>query len=215
MIRGSVEEVMINLYFIKNIIKKTPLFCLALMGVLLLNSCENDLRDVSKIENIQKEEAVDISKDVRIVVSDSAVVKAELTGPEMRIYHDTTGNQNGDYEFPKGLQIIFFDANTIESQRIKSDYGLQRAKDNVIEFRRNVVITMANGSIIKTEEFFYDQDKKTYYNTVPITFEMKDGRGNFQGTSFTSDSDFNNIKADNMTGFYVPSDNSQFPSFGN
>lgn len=215
MIRGSAEEVMISIYSIKNILKNTPLFCISLMGVLLLISCENDLREVSKIENIQQEEAVDISKHVRIVLSDSAVVKAELTGPEMRIYHDTTGTQTGNYEFPKGLQIVFFDENRVESQRIRSDYGLQRAKDNIIEFRRNVVITMANGSIIKTEEFLYDQDNERYYNTVPITFEMKDGRGNFQGTSFTSDANFNNIKADNMTGFYLPSSDSQFPSFGN
>jgi hypothetical protein len=131
------------------------------------------------------------------------------------MHHDTSGNKNGNYEFKKGLQIIFFDKYGIENQRITADYGLQRAKDNIIELRKNVVITLSNGSIIKTEEFFYDQANKKYYNTVPITFEMKDGRGNFQGSSFTSDSDFNNIKAENMTGFYIPSNSGAFPSFGN
>jgi hypothetical protein len=186
-----------------------------LLGVLLFVSCENDINEVNKIENIEKEEAVDISKDVKVIYSDSAVVKAQLTSPEMRMHHDTSGNKNGNYEFKKGLQIIFFDKYGIENQRITADYGLQRAKDNIIELRKNVVITLSNGSIIKTEEFFYDQANKKYYNTVPITFEMKDGRGNFQGSSFTSDSDFNNIKAENMTGFYIPSNSGAFPSFGN
>ncbi|WP_241789288.1 LPS export ABC transporter periplasmic protein LptC [Sphingobacterium rhinopitheci] len=186
-----------------------------MIGILLFFGCENDINEVNKIENIQKEEAVDISKDVKVIYSDSAIVKAQMTGPEMRIYHDTTQNKNSNYEFQKGIQIIFYDKNGIESQRIKSDYGLQRAKEQIIEFKKNVVITMANGSIIRTEEFFYDQANKRYYNSVPITFEMKDGRGNFQGTSFTSDDSFNNIKAENMNGFYVPSSTSMFPSFGN
>ena len=196
-------------------IKSISLLCTSLLGILLFFSCENDINEVNKIENIQEEEAVDISKEVKIIYSDSATLKAQLSGPEMRIYHDTTGNRNSNYEFKKGLQIIFYDAQGVESQRIKSDYGIQRAKENIIEFKKNVVITMANGSIIKTEEFFYDQTNKKYYNTVPITFEMKDGRGNFQGTSFTSDSDFNNIKAENMFGYYLPSNQSAFPSFGN
>lgn len=197
-----------------NIIKRISLFCIALIGILLFVSCENDLNEVNKIEHIEAEEAVDISKDVKIIYSDSARVKAQLTGPEMRIYHDTSGNRNSNYEFQKGLQIIFYDDQGVESQRIKSDYGIQRAKEEVIEFKKNVVITMANGSIIRTEEFIYDQANKKYYNKVPITFEMKDGRGNFQGTSFTSDEDFNNIRAENMSGYYIPSNQSAFPSFG-
>lgn len=196
-------------------IKTISLLCTTLLGILLFVSCENDINEVNKIENIQQEEAVDISKDVKIIYSDSAIVKAQLSGPEMRIYHDTSHNRNSNYEFQKGLQIIFYDNNGIESQRIKSDYGIQRSQDNIIEFRKNVVITMANGSIIRTEEFFYDQTNKKYYNTVPITFEMKDGRGNFQGTSFTSDADFNNIKSENNQGYYIPSNGSLFPSFGN
>lgn len=193
----------------------TPLLSTITIGVLLLCSCENDLREVNKIENIQKEEAVDISKDVKIILSDSAVVKAQLTGPEMRVYHDTTGNKNSNYEFQKGLQIIFYDAQGKESQRIRSDYGKQRVLDGITEFKKNVVVNMADGSVIKTEELYYDEKQKIYYNSVPISFEFKDARGNLQATSFTSDTEFKNINGQNMTGFYIPSGNSQLPSFGN
>jgi len=201
--------------FTKTYIKSASLIWFTLLGMFAFISCENDINEVNKIENIQAEEAVDISKDVKVIYSDSAIVKAQLTGPEMRIYHDTTANKNSNYEFQKGVQIIFFDANGAESQRITSDYGIQRAKENLIEFKKNVIITLANGSIIKTEEFIFDQENKKYYNAVPITFEMKDGRGNFQGTSFTSDTDFNLIKVENNQGFYIPSSGSPFPSFGN
>jgi len=202
------------MYILSQKINTISLRCIAMLGILLFVSCENDINEVNKIENIQEEEAVDISKDVKILYSDSAMIKAQLVSPEMRIYHDTTNNRNNNYEFQKGLQIMMYDKDGVESQRIKSDYGIQHAKEEIIEFKKNVVITMANGSIIKTEEFIYDQKNKKYYNHVPITFEMKDGRGNFQGTSFTSDSDFNNIKAENMHGYYIPSSQSPFPTFG-
>lgn len=212
---GSEEEAMINLLGYRIPYSNNPLSLIIAIGVFLLNtSCENDLREVSKIENIQQEEAVDISKDVRVVLSDSAVVKAQLTGPEMRVYHDTTGNKNSNYEFQKGVQIIFYDAMGKESQRIRADYGKQRVLDGITEFRKNVVVTMADGSIIKTEELNYDEKQKKYYNSVPITFEFKDSRGNLQATSFISDTEFKNIIGQHMTGFVIPSSNS-LPSFGN
>ncbi|NGF57903.1 LPS export ABC transporter periplasmic protein LptC [Parapusillimonas sp. SGNA-6] len=193
----------------RHITHAIPLLIPFLIGVLSLCSCENDMKDIDDIENIQKEEAVDISIDVKIIYSDSAVVKAELTGPELRIYHDSTGN----YEFQKGLQIIFFDNDGKETQRIKSDYGVQRSIEGITEFRKNVVINMADGSVIKTEELFYDEKKKEYYNSVPIEMQFTDSRGNMQATSFRSDVDFKNIRGESMTGFMIPS-SGQVPSFG-
>lgn len=165
---------------------------------------------MEKIANIQQEENVNVSKDVTVTYSDSAVVKAELTAPELREYPDSIGF----YEFKKGTLIRFFDEKGVESQRIKSDYASQKPKEGLTEFRRNVVVTMANGSIIKSEELFFDEKKNIYYNTVPITFDLKDGRGSFQATSFVSDTDFKKIDGQNMTGYYVPSSNQQFPMMG-
>ena len=208
---GSKEEVMINKLITKNL---ASLLAYSIIGILLFTACENEMKDINAIENIQQEEAVDIYKDVKIIYSDSAIVKAQLTGPELKIYHDTTAGRNNNYEFEKGLQIIFYDADGKETQRIRSDYGLQRAKEGITEFRKNVVINMADGSVIKSEEIFYDENQKIYYNSVPITMDFKDARGSLQATSFKSDTDFRNIQGENMTGFIIPSGESQIPSFG-
>ncbi len=182
-----------------------------LLGAVLCMACENDLRDVEKIANIQQEENVNISKDVTVVYSDSSKVKAELTSPELREYPDSIAM----YEFQKGVLIRFFDEEGKESQRIRSDYAVQKVNEELIEFRKNVVVNMVDGSIIKTEELFLDQKKSIYYNTVPITFDFKDERGSLQATSFISDTDFKKIDGQNMTGFYIPSSGQQLPSFGN
>jgi|SRR5690606_18060648 len=180
----------------------------AIAGVALLAACETDLKEVDRIAAIQAEEPVDISLNVTVVYSDSALVKARMTAPEMRRYNV----EEPYYEFQKGVTIVFYDENRIETQRITSDYAIQKEAEELIEFRGNVVITRADGSIIKTEELIHDQKANTFYNHVPIEAYFKDGRGNFMGTSFTSDASFENIEVQNATGLYLLEDN-QVPTF--
>ena len=195
-----------------SILKHTlPLSIILWLGAILLHSCEPDLKEVDRIANMKKGEAVDISYGVAITYSDSALVKAVLTSPEMRVHHDTTSN----YEFPKGVKIVFYDALGKESQQIVSDYAIQREKEKTTTFKKNVVITRIDGSIIKTEELIYDENSDSFYNHVMITGFFKDGRGNLQGSSFTSDADFKDVRIQNATGLYYIQDNSAFPSFGN
>lgn len=182
-----------------------------LVALMLSLACENDLRDVEKIANIQQEENVNISTDVTVIYSDSAQVKAELTAPELREYPDSVGM----YEFQKGVLIRFFDEGGKETQRIRSEYATQKIDEGITEFRKNVVVNMVDGSVIKTEELFFDEKKNIYYNSVPISFDFKDARGSLQATSFVSDAAFKKIDGQNMTGFYIPSGDQQLPSFGN
>ncbi|SEL66475.1 LPS export ABC transporter periplasmic protein LptC [Parapedobacter koreensis] len=179
-----------------------------LMGMVIVASCETDLKEVDRIAAIQAEEPVDISQGVTVVYSDSAKVKAKMTAPEMRHYNV----EEPYYEFQKGVTIIFFDDNGAELQRITSDYAIQKEVQELTEFRGNVVITRADGSIIKTEELIHDQKANTFYNHVAIEAYFKDGRGNFMGSSFQSDGNFENIEVQNSTGLYLFEDG-QGPAF--
>lgn len=210
MILGSEKEDMTKKLKKGSRFFKTNSLFYAFVLLLSTSACVNDMKDIERIANIQEEEAVDISKNVKVIYSDSAQVKAELKAPEMRTYHDTSSN----FEFKKGVEIVFFGEDGEEAQRIKSDYAIQRQSVGLTEFRYNVVVTMADGSVIKTEELFHDEKGERYYNTVPIVFLFNDDRGNLQASSFTSDLDFKKIDGENMTGYYIPSQDSQFPSFG-
>src|SRR5690606_41557789 len=106
----------------------------------------------------------------------SACVMSECSAQEMSIYNDNNRRNQGNYEFKKVVKIIFFDEFAKENQRITSNYAKQYAESGLIEFRNNVVLTMENGSIVKTEELFYDEKNAKYYNTLPISIEFKIGR---------------------------------------
>src|SRR5690606_8658670 len=172
---------------------------LSIIGVAMTISCETDLKEVDRIAAIQAEEPVDISKQVTVIYSDSALVKAKLTAPEMRHYNV----EKPYYEFQQGVTIVFFDETGAEIQRITSNYAIQKEAEELTEFRDNVVITRADGSIIKTEELIHDQKANTFYNHAPIEAYFKDGRGNLMGSSFHSDGNFENIEVQNSTGLYI------------
>lgn len=160
-------------------------------------SCEPDLKEVDRIASIQAEEPVDISLGVTVIFSDSAKVKARLVAPEMRNYQAV---ERPYYEFQKGLTIYFFDEQGVETQRITSDYAIRRELEEIVEFRKNVVITRADGVQIKTEELIHNERENTFYNQSPIAGYSKDGRNTFQGASFSADGDFKNIEVQNTTG---------------
>ncbi|MGV3761311.1 LPS export ABC transporter periplasmic protein LptC [Parapedobacter sp.] len=169
----------------------------AVWGAVMLTACETDLKEVDRIAAIQAEEPVDISVGVTVVYSDSALVKARMTAPEMRHYNV----EEPYYEFQKGVTIIFYDENRVETQRITSDYAIQKEAEELIEFRGNVVITRADGSVIKTEELIHDQEENTFYNHVPITAFFKGG-DNLRGDYFTSNGDFTDVYIDNSTALH-------------
>ncbi len=213
MMLGSREEVTINMKINSLKISSILPLSILLLGAILSIACENDQKDIDRLANIKAEEAVDISKHVTVIYSDSAKVKAELKAPEMRQYHDSA--RVGNMEFQKGLLLIFYGPDGKESQRITSNYGILKQQEGITEFRKNVVITLANGSILNTEELIHDDKQKKYYGSQPISAIFTDGRGNMQGTSFTSDLDFNMIEWTNGTGLIYMQNSSGFPGLGN
>lgn len=184
-------------------------FVFALFGIFLIGicsvSCEPDLKEVDRIASIQAEEPVDISRGVRVVFSDSALVKAELTAPEMRSYQAV---ENPYYEFPAGIKIIFFDEKGGYLQDITADYAVRKETEEMVEFRNNVVITRADGFQIFTDELIHNEKENVFYNHAPISGRTKDGQSAFQGSSFHANGDFTDIIIQNTTGNALVPNNS-------
>jgi LPS export ABC transporter protein LptC len=130
--------------------------------MLLLSACENSLNDIKKIASKEENRPISRSTGVDVIYSDSARVKAHLTAPLMISYEDTPKPYK---EMTKGIKIIFYDANLKETGNIVSDYAILRDKENVAEFRKNVIATNALGDVFKSEELIYDMNKKKLYST--------------------------------------------------
>lgn len=163
-------------------------------SALIFAGCENDLREVERISSIQEEVPVDASYGVTIIYSDSALVKAKLTAPEMLHYN----TEDPYYEFPKGGLLIFYGPDQKETQRVKADYAIQKEKTGITELRKNVVATRADGLVIKSDELFWDENKRIFYSNKQVTL-TRDGSVQ-TGTSFWSNEDFTSIEFTSLVG---------------
>jgi LPS export ABC transporter protein LptC len=150
--------------------------------MLILSSCENSLNDIKKIASEEENKPISRSTDVDIIYSDSAKVKARLTARKMNEYLDEAKPYR---EMPNGVKIVFYDDDLKEKGTITADYAVQREKENVIEFRRNVVATNAQGEIFKSDELIDDQAKKILYSNKPVQIIMTNG-DIMNGTGFNS-----------------------------
>jgi len=158
-------------------------FCFFLIFCSVFVSCQNDLSKVKEIELKQKED-VEITKGAEIIYSDSAHVKAKLTAPIL--YNHKTSNPY--YEMPKGIVVVFYDKQLKQTSKVTSDYAIRKENQNIVELKKNVVATNAEGKTFKSEELIWDENQKRFYSNKLVTI---DTNGNLiTGPGFWSNEDF-------------------------
>lgn len=148
-----------------------PIALVLAIASAILVSCENNLKDVERISSQKKGVPVDITYGVTAIYSDSAVVKAKLIAPELDFYKA----KDPYYEMPKGVTVIFYDIKQKENARITSDFAVRREKENVVEFRKNVIVTDVGGNTFKSEELVWHESQHKIVSTKPVTITDKSG----------------------------------------
>ena len=170
-----------------------PVICM-----LLVSSCENSLNDIKKIASKEDEKPISRSMGVDIIYSDSAKVKARMTTPLMIEYQDAAKPYR---EMPKGVKVVFYEDDLKVKGTITSDYAIQRDKESIIEFRKNVVAVNAQGETFRSEELIDDQASKKLYSTKPVQITMTNGNV-MNGTGFNSNESLYPWHIDQSTGIF-------------
>ncbi|MDB5025329.1 MAG: lptC [Mucilaginibacter sp.] len=158
----------------------------AIAGIALITGCENDLKDLKKISASEVNKPVEKYTGVDVIYSDSAKVKAHMTAPLM-INHKVKKPYT---EMPKGVKVIFYDNNLVESSTITADYAVRRDVEKTIELRKNVVGTNAKGDTFTSDELIWDENTKQIHSNKLVHIKMADGSIT-DGSGFTSDENFN------------------------
>jgi len=163
-------------------------------GVALLSACENDLKAIQKISSQEVSKPVNRTTGVDVIMSEDAVVKVHMTAPLLLEYLDKNYK-----EMPNGLKVVEYDSLMKESSVLTADYGIQRANENIIELRRNVVAVNAKGETFKSDELIMDMVKKEYHSDKPVQVTFADGTF-LSGTNFKSDQAMAHWTMGNTTG---------------
>ncbi len=164
----------------------------ALLG---LAACENDLESIKKIANMNSGKAIDTTRGVDVIYSDSAVVKGRLLTPLLIKY-----SVEKPYDvMPDGVKIFVFDKQGKESATIVADSAVQLEQENLSKFYKNVIVTTSDGSVFKSDELIWDQPQKKFYTNG--TFVMTKPNGDIlQGIRFRSADNLDYAEWENSTG---------------
>jgi LPS export ABC transporter protein LptC len=150
--------------------------------LLLFSACENDLNKVRAIAAADATKPIQTTKDVTVIYSDTAVVKAKVTAP-LLIQYETKQPYS---ILPKGVKVIFYDKNLKEEGTIVSDSAVMKNDNKLIQFYKNVVATNTEGTVYKSQELIWDQAKLQIYSNRQV-YMTKLGGDSMTGTSFVSD----------------------------
>lgn len=167
---------------------------LILTGTILFSACENDLKKVEQISAKKLIVPVDKSTGVEIIYSDSAKVRAKLITPELLNFK----TEKPYIEMKKGITVIFYDQNQQETSRLKADYAIRREHENVVELKRNVVASNTKGETFKSDELFWDENKRRFYSNKLVSITSKENV--LYGTSFWANEDFSYYEIVQSTG---------------
>ncbi len=137
--------------------------------VFAIYSCKNNFEQVKQLNQF---DALPVGQadTIRVVYTDSAQTVAILKAPKNIDYT----NQPFPYsEFPKGVDVVFYDENNKETF-VKADYGILYNRTNMVDLSGNVSITTPEGANLRTSQLYWDIDREWVFTEENFTFKNKD-----------------------------------------
>jgi LPS export ABC transporter protein LptC len=175
--------------------RKQYFFCF--LAVVLLAccfvSCENDLEKVKLYER-GKPGPVETASNIKILYSDSAKIKVEVTALKLDRYEA----EEPYTEMPKGIQAIFYDKSMSITSRLKADYGIRYDRAMRMEARHNVVIVNVRGEQLNTEHLVWDERTKKLHSDGFVKITTADEV--IFGNGFEANQDFSQYRIFNIKG---------------
>ncbi len=168
----------------------------------MLFSCSNNtqqVRDFLATKNLP----IGIAKNAYHVYKDSGRITSKLITP---LLNDFSNRKQHPYsEFPKGIKIINFERNGVDSVTVIGDYALSYSKTEVSEIVGNVVVlNHTEGSKLETEQLFWDQKTKYFFSEKAFT--LTNATDTIYGIGFECKEDLSKHLAKKTTGKLVTSE---------
>ncbi len=136
---------------------------------------------------------VNSATNVYLIQSDSAIVRTEIRAARQLEF------QNGNQEFPEGIDIRFFTKEGELEATIVADRGYFIKSENLYRGEGNVQIkNLIKDQSMKSEEIFWNRAKKKIYTDKFVTIQDKGTL--FNGTGLEADDNFSDYKLKSAAG---------------
>ena len=160
-----------------------------LIGVTMLFSCQGNLNEIRALD-LQGNSPQAIATDLNLKYTDSGRLVANLISPRM---YDFTNKEFPYYEFPDGLQVIFYDENN-EKSTLTADYGIDYEGTNLIDLQGNVVLITSDSTQLHASQLYWDQSLGWVFTDKKNKIRFPNGALN-EGQGFDSNQNFGNFRS--------------------
>ncbi|MRT94208.1 LPS export ABC transporter periplasmic protein LptC [Ancylomarina sp. 16SWW S1-10-2] len=167
----------------------------ALIGVTMLLSCENNIKDVESVTAQESHPEV-YGEKVEFVFTDSTRIQYKAYAIEFRQVKTEEEEYN---EFTKGGNLIYYNKDGSQAWTIRCNYAKNFVKDKLWELRNDVVAVSDDGKTISSELMYWDQSKSKIYSDQYVRITEKDGQM-LEGNSFTADDGLDRISLSQVSG---------------
>jgi len=161
-------------------------------------ACENDIAKVNSITaELQNKLPIESGKNVEIIYSDSAKVKAKLTAPQLDRYM----NKKSQMVFPKGLDVVFYDDNQKQKNKLTANYGVGYDNGTQLErmeVKNKVVVINEKGDKLETEHLTWDAKSQKIFTDKFVKITTKEEV--IWGDGLEANQDFSEYEIKNVKG---------------
>lgn len=162
--------------------------------ILGLNACVNDPAEVAAFQD-RFDPRMEIATEVKIMYSDSAVLKVIVAAPTMHNFTDP-GEQR--QEFPDGLHVTFLDEQEDTSSTLVANWGVYLRRENRIVVRDSVVWESVDLQRLETEELNWDEKEERIFTNKFVVLRQPDYL--IYGYGLEADQDFENATVLQVSG---------------
>ena len=155
-----------------------------------ISSCVNDVNEVNQLTTSDVSINRDTAREVRILYSDSAQVKVEITAPTLVRHNDKTKPRD---EFPDGLFVKFYNNNLKVRSWLKADYAVKLEKEDIIIARNNVELYNEKDEKLESPELIWDEQNGLLQTDKIVRITKPNGDVTY-GSGFSANEDFSRFE---------------------
>lgn len=186
---------------IKNRLHHNFLKAAFLSGCFFFNACENDPGAVAEWSG--KKEMYEVADSIITYMSQGSTMKAKLMSPYMiRSQSDTVYA-----EFPRSLDVDFFDSTGKVESHLDSKYGKYYESLGKVYLRDSVVVYNMQGDTLHTPDLWWDQNLQKFYTDKNV--RIRKGGNLIFGTGMDAQQDLTNINIRQVSGLVAVPDSLQ------
>lgn len=167
-------------------------FCLLIIG----SSCsENAVEEIKKLPKDRSKIPVSISHNMRLHLSDSAIVKIRINTPTLERYDNAKPPFN---KMPKGIHVQFIDSLGNTEATVDANYATHFPESHTLELENDVVIINKSGDKLNSEHVTWNSatHKISSKDFVKITTEDQI----IYGDGFVANEDFTDYQINHIKG---------------